>query len=49
MSFNIGDRVQFVNEDDEGVIENILPGDKFLVSSSMGFDIEVDGANLILQ
>ena len=44
-----GDRVQFLNENDEGVVASVLTADRVMVTNSDGFDIEVAIKDLILK
>ncbi|MCH7534811.1 MAG: Smr/MutS family protein, partial [Bacteroidetes bacterium] len=49
MNLKPGDRVQFLNENEEGVVVEVISLEKVLVTNSTGFDVEVNVQDLILK
>lgn len=47
MKFNIGDRVSFINEKQDGTIQKILSGGRVMVAIEDGFELEVSEKELV--
>ena len=47
MKFNIGDRVSFINEKQDGIIQQILSGGRVMVAIEDGFELEVSERELV--